>query len=447
MNKQTLNTLLSATVLVGLAFFPQVGKTENVGSRIKKIEQELSLLKREKEVEQEKKDANAGKFANVELGKKGLKILSEDKKYELSLNGYFQFDYRSFLDDKTGRDEFLSRRLRPVLQFKANDASFRLMPDFSGSTTRVFDAHADYKFYDSLQLRIGKFKPPLSLERLQSAADLFFVERGHANNLAPSRDFGFQIYGQPIVDQIEYQIGVFNGNADLANTDSDDDNKKDIFARIFTHPFKEGKYLLLRGLGIGIAASKGEREGSSSKPILGDYRTPGQQAFFKYKTNVFAEGTHQRLYPQAYWFYNNFGVIAEYATSKQNVKLNNSTDELNHKAYNLSASYVLTGEDINFKGGVKPAKDFNPKENGYGAFEVVGRVGETKIDKKSFGTFADSSSSAKDAKSYGGGVNWYLNENVKVSADYDFTTFDKGAALNKDRPDEKAILSRVQFKF
>jgi hypothetical protein len=93
-----------------------------VNSRIKKLEDELSLLKRQLEVKDEKAASAAEKAANVEFGKRGLKITSLDKNYELSLRGYGQIDSRQFLKDKnsTGKNEFLARRMRPVLEVNAS---------------------------------------------------------------------------------------------------------------------------------------------------------------------------------------------------------------------------------------------------------------------------------------------------------------------------------------
>ena len=43
-------------------------------------------------------------------------------------------------------------------------------------------------------------------------------------------------------------------------------------------------------------------------------------------------------------------------------------------------------------------------------------------------------------------MNWYLNPNVKWSVDYEQTLFDGGAATG-DRPDEKALLTRIGLAF
>jgi phosphate-selective porin OprO/OprP len=450
-----MKTNLLAATLFGVSlmtFQPNLAhatSADDIGQRIQKLEEEIALLKRKQEVQDEKDKAAAEKAANIEFGKRGLKITSPDKKYEISLRGNFQFDSRSFLNDEnnTGRDDLLARRLRPILEAKAGNASFRLMPDFAGSTTRIFDAHADYKLLDALQFRIGKFKTPVSLERLQSPADMFFIERGHPSNLAPSRDFGFMAYGNLVPDILEYQLGVFGGNQDLGNTDSDEDDSKDIAGRIFAHPFRNSDIVALQGLGVGIAGSVGEREGSSSKPILGTYKSPGQQDFFRYRSNTFADGQHWRLYPQAYWYSGNTGLLAEYAISNQEVTRGADQAELQHSAWQLAGSYVLTGEDVNFRGGIKPNEDFDLGDGGIGAWEITARIGQTDVDDETFINFADSNVAASKATSYGGGLNWYLSENLKLIGNYDFTQFDGGETEGKDRPDEHALFARTQFRF
>lgn len=454
----TKKILLASVAFTFLSFasFPVLAATDDqidaLSKRIESLEADLALLRRQKEVDDEKAKSLAEKTASVEFGKKGLKITSPDKKYELSLRGYTQVDYRRFIHDKdkTGRDEFLARRIRPTLEGRAGNASFRLMPDFAGSTTRIFDAHIDYKLYEALQFRVGKFKPPVGLERLQSATDVFFIERGHPTNLAPTRDFGFQIYGNIIPDQLEYQVGIFNGTTDLGNSDNDSDDKKDFAGRVFAHPFRNSSIVPLQGLGLGVGGSYGDREGSTTTTILSDYRTPGQQTFFRYRTGAtatFADGTHWRLYPQAYWYYRNFGLLGEYALSSQEVTRTTNHETLDHSAWQVAGSYVLTGEDVSFRGGVKPEKDFDPVQGGWGAWEVVARVGQTDIDNDAFPIFSDPSTSASKARTFGGGLNWYLNENVKFQVNYDHTSFDGGDTAGQDRKDEQALLSRVQFRF
>lgn len=446
MIKRTLTTSALGIVLLSQSAF---AVEDNLKSRIEALENEINLLKRQQEVSEEKSTAAAATNATVEVGKKGLTVTSPDKQYQLALHGIFQLDNRTFLnDDKNSqRNDFLVRRARPILNVKAGNAGLTFVPDFAGSSTKIFDAFAEYKFNDKATVRVGKFKPPVGLEQLQSDPDNFFTERGLPSGLAPTRDEGVQVAGQLVPNILEYQLGVFNGTGDLVNGDNDTDDKKDVAARVFAKPFTNSSVVAIQGLGFGVGGSYGKREGSTTNSILGSYVTAGQQTFFRYRTNAFSRGEQWRLDPQAYWYYGNKGILAEYAISDQDVVRNGKTKDLQNTAWQVAASYVLTGENVNFSGGVKPDRNFSPSSDGWGAFEVVARAGQLLIDSDTFPTFADASVSAKKATSYGTGLNWYLDENLKVAVNYNYTSFDKGDTAGKDRPEEHAILSRVQFRF
>ncbi len=450
MNKKFLAASAIGLVLLSNSAFAE----DSIKKRIDSLEQEISLLKRQREVDEEKTSAAAEKAANVELGKKGLSITSPDKKYQFDVHGVFQFDNRSFFNDTagTGRNDNIVRKARPILTFKSGDALVYFMPDFAGTSstannTKVFDAYAEYKFNNAAKVRVGKFKPGIGLEQLQGDADVAFNERGFVSNLIPSRDVGLQVAGEILPDVLEYQVGVFDGTTDLGNADGDNDDKKDFTARVFAKPFRNSSIVSLQGLGVGIGGSIGDREGSTTNRILPSYVTPGQQSFFSYGTTTFASGENWRLSPQAYWYSGNKGILAEYAIANQNVKNGTATAELENKAWNVVASYVLTGEDVNFAGGVKPSKDFKPSEGNWGAFEVIARAGKLNIDDAAFPVFSSISTSAKSASTVGTGINWYWNENIRISTNYNYTTFSGGAAGGKDRPEEQVVQSRVQFRF
>ena len=62
-------------------------------------------------------------------------------------------------------------------------------------------------------------------------------------------------------------------------------------------------------------------------------------------------------------------------------------------------------------------------------------------------TYADSKTDAvSKATAYGVGVNWYPWNTVKLSVNYELTSFEGGAATG-DRADEKALLSRFAVNF
>ena len=62
-------------------------------------------------------------------------------------------------------------------------------------------------------------------------------------------------------------------------------------------------------------------------------------------------------------------------------------------------------------------------------------------------SFANPETAASKASAWGVGVNWHLNQNYKVSLNYDVTSFDGGAAAGADRPDEEALFTRFGVNF
>ena len=131
------------------------------------------------------------------------------------------------------------RRVRPILEGTFYEKyGFRIVPDFAGGQTVLYDAYIDANFDPAARMRVGKFKPPVGLERLESAADLAFVERAFPTNLVPTRDIGGQLSGDLLGGTLYYAVGVFNGAVDGGLSDGDNNDCKDFDARLFAHPFK-----------------------------------------------------------------------------------------------------------------------------------------------------------------------------------------------------------------
>src|SRR5262249_17924024 len=120
-----------------------------------------------------------------------FQIESADGQHRLEFHAYIDVDGRWFLTDKSGVNTWLIRRPRPSLDGKLfRYLDFTLQPDFAGSKFQILDAYGNLHFWSELQLRAGKMKPPVGLERLQSSRDTFFPETSLASQLVPNRDVG-----------------------------------------------------------------------------------------------------------------------------------------------------------------------------------------------------------------------------------------------------------------
>lgn len=422
-------------------------------ARVDALDQEIRILQRLREIAADSAATAAkDRQSATANAKDGFSLKSADGKYVIRFRGYLQSDGRFFPSSEGVPvvDNLLIRRARPIIEAAVGRYfEFRVMPDFGGASPTIFDAYWDGKFAPEFTVRAGKFKPPIGLERLQSATDIVFAERGLPTNLVPSRDIGLQFSGDISEGLFAYQIGVFNGVPDLANGGDDLSDAKDFAARVFIQPFKSGSF---RPLGFGIAASTGFERGSTTASGLPSYRTPGQQALFRYNSsattpanNVYADGKRIRLSPQGYYYTGPLGLMGEYVISRNEVTRAGVTAELEHTAWQAVGSYFLTGEKASFRSPT-PKKPFDLKEGGLGAIELVGRYGELSLDEASFPTYATLASSVQKAKAWGVGVNWHFTRAVKVGVDYEHTTFTGGAATG-DRPAENAVIGRFQTSF
>lgn len=415
------------------------------------LEQRLLILERKLELQQEESSAKASSTPVVTLNEKGLSAKSADGNFEIKLKGLVQADQRLFFgdDEIPQNDSFLFRRIRPTIEGSFGSLiGFRLTPEFAGDSATIVDAYVDVKFDPAYTLRVGKLKGPIGLERLQSGGATALIERAFPTELAPNREIGAQLQGELAGGRVNYAIGVFNGAPDgRDDATSDVDDNFEYAGRVFFEPWKNAANAL-SGLGFGIAASIGDKEGAGNN-FLPRYRTPGQNIFFNYRNTVLANGEHFRLSPQAYYYRNAFGLQAEYIQSRQALELAGnpaSNTELSNSAWQVTGSWVLTGEDAGYRGVLKPNAPFTSGGEGWGAFELVARYGELDIDDDAFPLYANLSTAASQATAWGIGLNWYLNSNLKLAFNHTHTQFE-GGAVGSDREDEKTFFSRIQLSF
>ncbi|HEV8578594.1 MAG TPA: porin [Thermoanaerobaculia bacterium] len=424
-----------------------------VEERLDELDQKIRILDRKQELEKEAAAEKAKTAGQVTASKDGFSLKSADGNFVLKLRGYTQFDGRFFQSDdqKPATDTFTLRRVRPIFEgtvYKIFD--FRIMPDFGGGQSVLQDAYLEGRFSPAFKVRAGKFKPPVGLERLQSGSDLLFVERAFPTNLVPNRDLGVQLAGDLAGGIATYAVGIFNGVVDGNSADGDTNDEKDYAARVFFQPFVKGNGPL-KNLGFGVAGGTGNQEGTAAAPNLPTFRTPGQQTFFSYRSDgtaantVIADGRRTRFSPQAYLYTGPFGLLAEHVTSKQAVRRGADARNLEHKAWQVAASWVLTGGEPSYR-SVNPKKVFDPAAHTWGAFEIAARYHKQELDDVTFPTYANLASSASSAEAWAVGFNWYLNKNLRLLFDYEDTSFEGGAAAG-DREDEKIFFSRFQIAF
>ena len=228
----------------------------------------------------------------------------------------------------------------------------------------------------------------------------------------------------------------------------DIDDDKTIAARLFVHPFLKTDIEPLKGFGLGLAGTYGQVEGEEGLPDDGAYPSEEQTDVFVYADGVIADGTQWRLFPQAYHYWGPFGLMAEGGLSSVELRQTaapGASDRVRHTAWQVTGSYPLTGEAATFR-AVTPKRSFDPRQGGWGAWQLVARYSHLDIDDAVFPFFADPATSATAVNTWGVGLNWFLNRNVRVS--FNFLRADLEAAPGADLPqDESAFFTRLQLAF
>ena len=119
--------LLFATASPAAAAEPETGASEPAEAdreRLREIEQEVQILQRKLEVQEEDAAQKASRTAIAGAGPDGFFLKSPDGKFQIKLRGYTQFDSRWFTrGEDAGDDSFAFRRVRPFVEGTCSNTS------------------------------------------------------------------------------------------------------------------------------------------------------------------------------------------------------------------------------------------------------------------------------------------------------------------------------------
>jgi phosphate-selective porin OprO and OprP len=446
---------LVVLLVSSLPVWAQDPAPQSPDQQIQQLEQRVDAL--EQQVKAEQVVGNGQNAASTTADTTGFTIRSRDENFILHIGADLQADLRTYFGPGSAieTDTIVLRRVRPTLYgtvYKYVDFFFR--PDFGLDATAIYDAYLQLNYLPWAQARVGKFKPPVGMERLQSDDDTNFVERGLPTLLVPQRDIGFQIGADLLKHRVSYQVGVFNGVPDSSiGTDTAVSSHRDYAARLFLTPFEPEENSLLQGLGVGFAASGGNTDGEA----LPSFKTFGQQSFFQasvvtFEPGVAPAGHRTRLAPQGYYYVGPFGILTEYGLNEEGFQKGAIRRNIAFRAYQAQLTYLLTGEKKGFSAPT-PKRSFDPlhKSGGtWGAIELAVRVSDFEADNGIY-TYGlvNPAAAPRHLHEWVGGVNWYLNRLVRITGDFGNTAFGGGAAASSggNRPAEKVFVLRFQINF
>lgn len=315
--------------------------------------------------------ANAGTVSSdgadlVLKTKGGFSLKTVDGQYSFRVGGRLMWDYNYAEENGVAdEDDFHIRRARIYTKGDLGDWSYKAQFNIgNGNGGTPEDLYIRYKgFGKKAVVTVGKQNEPFGLELLESSKHMSFLERtGITEAYVPGRNEGVLLTGSE--GQLNYALGLFEDGS--AAVDQDDT----VFtARVTFAPVKTDRSLVH----IGAAVSK--------RPDNVDL------AGFEFAASV--GGVHAQ---------------AEYIASDSSVADTNG--------YYVQLGWFLTGEQRSYKKGVLGS--VKPNNAAKGAWEVVARYEDGD------GAFGDIELGNTDATSYGLGLNYFANKNIRLGVSHNW---------------------------
>lgn len=373
--------------------------------------------------------------ARVSFGEDGLEVKSADGDFALQVGGRLHVDGSFFREDgeRLGNNTAV-RRLRAELKGRIwRDWSFSSAVEFEeDGEIELRSNYLTYEGFEWVDLVVGKFKEPFSLEELSSSNDITFMERAGVNVFTPGRTIG--VGADAHGDHWTAALGAFGSEEDLDGEDEIDESWA-VTGRGTWAPLVE------QGRVLHLGASASHRDFNSGATLeFGQDLEEGITGVDFLDTGTLEEVERLvRVGTELAAVYGPFSFQAEYIRAMMDRGAGLS--DVDFDGWYAYASWVITGESRQYRkskgvmGSVQPRRRLD--EGGPGAWEVGLRFSRLDLSD------GDVDGGARDTLTLG--LNWYVNPNIRFMANYMKVLDVEGGPLDGDQPD--AFLLRAQLAF
>lgn len=436
--------------------------------------------------------------ADLAETKGGIKVKTEDGRFEMSIGGRIQFDAFTFeRDDEAlfgsvglnNRGGTAFRREYLTLQGKLYGFKYKYEHDFAAEggsvacnaitvpeptapattvsvtpscTVSNTGASGNREMWISTmlgpgELTIGQFKPYRGMEELTSSNEITLMERPvtSASGIYNGRQFLMGVgYKGLVADQIGYGVDVMQLGA--ANTTTEG---MSYGGRLYWFPLSADGGTLHAAVSYHIDSEDVGSAAATPGFTYGGRR--GQSITFGNagvgscsNTSVVACGSQDTLGVELAGSFGPFTLQGEYAqaTLEDAFLSGGNEEDADVTAYYVQASWFVTGEKKVYKkdrgafGSPKPLKP-------YGAWELALRFEFIESDDEDAanslcavsGLSGAATADQCEVDHLTAGVNWYVNPNVRFMLNYYTASADLGGTADKDEPDAVSLRTQLSF--
>ena len=351
--------------------------------------------------------------------KKGIRMDTVDGAFKLKLGGRLMADWGwvdgSGIEDDLEADLEDGAEIRRARMYFSGTVyenfGFKLDLGFAGGDVDIKDVYIQLKDIPWVgSITVGHFKEPFSLEELTSSKYFTFMEPALPNALVPKRAMGIMAANQVLDDRMTWAAGLYRDVNDFAIGNADGGNAYNLTGRITGLPIYEDKGRKLVHFGAAYSLRHPEDPVRYSQRPEAHFVNPPFT-----DTGNFEANWINLFGAEAALVCGPISVQAEYIAASTDAPTVNSPCL---SGWYIFGSFFLTGENRPYdtKQGsfkrVSPNENFNLAAGTWGAWEVVARYSNLNFDK------ADLPASATEMNDVTVGLNWYLNPNVRLMANY-----------------------------
>jgi len=325
------------------------------------------------------------------------------------------------------------------------DFNFYTEADFADNVVGMKDLFLNYTGWDFAEITVGHQKQNISMELQESSNDIMFTERSLVNSLTATlfdRAIGIDL--KKSAKDWSAQAGIY-GDAMKSNANSDSGKADEGFGastRVTFAPINTPNEVIHLGGFAGYRSTNGAGEfndvGSSFS-----YETTHMSNLKLTDTGNIAGSDDATMVGLELAAMNGpFSIQSEYAKTK--IQRENSLSSLDFDAFYVQAGWTLTGESRTYKGSdgefkrLKPKNKFQADKPGFGALELAARYDQNDLTSKDI--------HGGEEKRATLALNWYLNESVRLMADYSRSFDIKGSKMTTPSGGQPGNIDILTFR-
>ncbi|MEN8210596.1 MAG: porin [Thermodesulfobacteriota bacterium] len=390
---------------------------------------------------------------NASQEKSYLKLKSADGNFEYKIDGRIMLD-TGFLDNSQDANSLYAntefRRLRLAIKTKMyKDWAGEFDVDFADEELDVKDMWVSYNGLPNTIIKLGNHKPNFCMDEVTTSRWVTFMERSMVSDaFSPGRRIGLS--GTNWGKYYFAGLSVFGDELDEDKEYGSETNQSEPYSfstRLVGRPYVTDDNSSVFHVGLNYM----NRKLAKSEQAEDDefrYKVRPEAHFVDYKM---LEGAKLDAVEDVITYglelagkWNKFSFQGEYMISE--LKRYAGNDDAEFDGWYVMASYFLTNDqrpynldDAEFGGIVPTGK--------WGAWEVAARYSNLDLnDSTVYGNDVDDNGGSADAFTLA--LNWYINNNFMIKANYINVDYDESANMGGDLAgDDDLDIFGVRFQY